>query len=50
MHELYDEPFDATLFFGRELDGVNEQLQAVQTAYDMKNVVERLCASSIIHR
>ena len=41
MQELYDEPFDATLLLGREIAEVNEQLQEVQTAFDMKNVVER---------
>jgi len=41
MEKLYDEPFDATLFLGREIAEVNEQLQEAQTAFDMKNVVER---------
>lgn len=41
MQELYDEPFDATLLLGHEIAEVNEQLQEAQTAFDMKNVVER---------
>lgn len=41
MHELYDQPFDATAMLGREVVEVNERLQAAQTAFDMKNVVER---------
>lgn len=41
MHELYDEPFDATLLLGREIADVNEQLKEANTALEMKNVVER---------
>ncbi|WP_374950659.1 helix-turn-helix domain-containing protein [Mucilaginibacter sp.] len=41
MHELYDEPFDATLLLGREIANVNEQLREVNTPSAMKNVVEQ---------
>lgn len=41
MHELYDEPFDATLLLGAEIVWVNEQLKEAQTSVEMKNVVER---------
>ncbi|MBD1392159.1 helix-turn-helix domain-containing protein [Mucilaginibacter glaciei] len=41
MHELYDEPFDASLLLGREIADVNEQLKEAQTPLEMKNVVER---------
>ena len=49
MHELYDEPFDATLFFGSEMNRVNEQLKDVDTAFDMKNVVERFFIQKLSH-
>jgi len=49
MHELYDEPFDATLLLGREIAEVNEQLQEAQTAIDMKNVVERFFIRKFNH-
>jgi AraC-like DNA-binding protein len=49
MLELYDEPFDATLFLGREIAEVNEQLQEAQTAFDMKNVVERFFMYKLAH-
>jgi AraC-like DNA-binding protein len=41
MHELYDEAYDAQLFFGSGMADVNEQLQQAQTAVEMKTVVER---------
>ena len=47
MHELFDEPFDATLLLGPEIAEVNEQLQEAQTAFDMKNVVERFFMSKL---
>ncbi|TFF40794.1 AraC family transcriptional regulator [Mucilaginibacter psychrotolerans] len=49
MHELYDEPFDATLLLGYEMAEVNEQLQAAQTAIEMKNVVERYMMKKLKH-
>ena len=49
MHELYDEPFDATLLLGREIVEVNERLQEAQTAIDMKNVVERFFMYKLDH-
>ncbi len=49
MHELYDEPFDATLLLGPEMAGVNEQLRESQTAFDMKNVVENFFMRKLNH-
>jgi len=41
MHELYDEAYDAQLFFGSGIADVNEQLQQAQSPLEMKTVVER---------
>jgi len=49
MHELYDEPFDATLLLGREIAEVNERLQEAQTALEMKNVVEHFLMYKLDH-
>jgi len=49
MHELYDEPFDATLLLGREIAEVNERLQEAQTALEMKNVVEHFFMYKLDH-
>lgn len=49
MHELYDEPFDATLLLGREIAEVNERLKEAQTALEMKNVVERFFIQKLNH-
>lgn len=49
MHELYDEPFDATLLLGPEIAEVNEQLKEAQTAFEMKNVVERFLMRKLNH-
>lgn len=49
MHELYDRPFDATLLLGSEMAEVNEQLSEAQTAFEMKNVVERYFIRKLDH-
>lgn len=49
MHELYDKPFDATLFLGREIADVNEQLREVQTTLEMKDIVERFFMRKLQH-
>ena len=49
MHELYDEPFDATLFLGSEIASVNEQLQEANTAFEMKSVVESFLMGKLDH-
>jgi AraC-like DNA-binding protein len=49
MHELYDEPVDTQLLLGRQIAEVNEQLQEVQTALEMKNIVERFFMSKLDH-
>lgn len=41
MNELYDEAIDATLLLGPEIAQVNERLQDLKTASEMKTLVER---------
>ena len=41
MHELYDQPYDATLVLGKDLREVNEKLREAITALEMKNIVEQ---------
>jgi AraC-like DNA-binding protein len=40
MYELYDQAYDASLFWGTEIKDVNEQLAAAKSHLEMKQVVE----------
>jgi AraC-like DNA-binding protein len=40
LTELFDQPFDATLLFGRALREVNQRLKEVEGISDMKDIVE----------
>ena len=49
MHELYDQPFDATLILGREIAEVNERLCNAHSAFEMKEITERFFARKLAH-
>ena len=47
MHELFDGGFDATDFFGPEMNNINEQLRHVSDLEDGKGIVEKFLLKQV---
>jgi AraC-like DNA-binding protein len=47
MHELFDQGFDATIFFDREIKSLSEQLRNLADLEEGKNVVEKFLLNQL---